>query len=88
MAKSKAKKLRTKLVREGRMNPEEKRSPFIFTDMRTRKTKTKKDYLYQSNQKNHHSQEGNDGSLYLYIKYRFIGQFNFNSLFFNNGPVL
>jgi len=36
MAKSKAKKLREKLAREGNMNPEAKRSPFVFTDMRTR----------------------------------------------------
>ncbi|WP_442594723.1 hypothetical protein [Neobacillus sp. D3-1R] len=65
MAKSKAKKIREKLVREGRRNPEESRSPFIFTDMRTRKTKTKKDYLYQNKCKNHSSQVGNDGSFYF-----------------------
>ncbi|MEH7502834.1 hypothetical protein V7152_12610 [Neobacillus drentensis] len=65
MAKSKAKKLREKLTREGRMNPEEKRSPFVFTDMRTRRTKTKKDHLYQFKHKNHQSQAGNDGSFYL-----------------------
>jgi polyhydroxyalkanoate synthesis regulator phasin len=67
MAKSKAQKLRAKLVREGRMNPEEKRSPFVFTDMRTRTTKTKKDRIYQYKQKNHQSQDGYDGSFYFEI---------------------
>ncbi|MHC0036022.1 hypothetical protein [Pseudoneobacillus sp. C159] len=62
MAKSKAKKLREKLVREGRRNPEDMRSPFAFTDMRTRKTKTKKDYLYK---KNHSTPLRGDGSFYL-----------------------
>lgn len=51
MAKSKAKKYREKLVREGRLNPEIKRSPFHTLDLTTRKTKTKKDVLYQN--KNH-----------------------------------
>ncbi|KOP82966.1 hypothetical protein ACFFHH_06715 [Cytobacillus solani] len=53
MTKSKAKKIREKLTREGKRNPEENRSPFVFADMRTRKTKTKKDLLYQKKQKNH-----------------------------------
>jgi hypothetical protein len=65
MAKSKAKKLREKLTREGRMNPEAKRSPFAFTDMRTRTTKSKKDHIYQFKHKNHQSHEGNDGSFYF-----------------------
>jgi hypothetical protein len=89
MAKSKAQKQRSKLVREGRMNPEEKRSPFVFTDMRTRTTKTKKDHIYQYKQKNHQSQDGYDGSfVFSYFKYRLIGQFNFYRLFLNNCPVL
>lgn len=65
MAKSKAKKLREKLTREGRMNPEVKRSPFVYADMRSRKTKRKKDHLYQFKNKNHQSQTGNDGSFYF-----------------------
>lgn len=65
MAKSKAKKRREKLTREGKMNPEVKRSPFTTTDMRTRMTKTKKDHLYQFKQKNHQSLDGNDGSFYF-----------------------
>jgi len=65
MAKSKAKKLRDKLAREGKLNPEAKRSPFVFTDMRTRTTKTKKDHLYLFKHKNHQSHDGNDGSFYF-----------------------
>jgi hypothetical protein len=65
VAKSKAKKLREKLAREGKSNPETKRSPFVFSDMRTRVTKTKKDHLYQFKRKNHQSQDGNDGSFYF-----------------------
>jgi hypothetical protein len=67
MAKSKAKKLREKLTRESRINPEKKRSPFVFTDLRTRRTKTKKDHLYQFKHKNHQSHEGYDGSFYLLV---------------------
>lgn len=68
MAKSKAKKVREKLIREGRRNPEENRSPFVFADMRTRRTKTKKDLLYQKKQKNHSTYNDiSDGSFY-YIK--------------------
>lgn len=65
MAKSRAKKMREKLAREGNRNPESSRSPFAFTDLRTRKTKTKKDVSYRSKNKNHHSSEGNNGSFYL-----------------------
>ncbi|MDN3019253.1 hypothetical protein PH210_24075 [Paenibacillus sp. BSR1-1] len=65
MAKSKAKKLREKLEREGKMNPEAKRGSYVYADMRTRVTKTKKDHLYQFKHKNHQSQDGNDGSFYF-----------------------
>jgi hypothetical protein len=64
VAKSKAKKLREKLTREGRRNPEEMRSRFAFADLRTRKTKTKKDYLYK---KNHSTPVGDDGSFLNYF---------------------
>lgn len=67
MAKSKAKKLREKLAREGNLKPETKRSPFVFSDMRTRVTKTKKDHLYQFKHKNHQSHDGNDGSFYFAV---------------------
>jgi len=45
MAKSKAKKMRDKMTREGKRNPELNRSLFVFADMETRKTKTKKEKL-------------------------------------------
>ncbi|NHM32704.1 hypothetical protein [Neobacillus terrae] len=65
MAKSTARKWRDKLVREGRRNPEESRSPFAAADMQTRVTKTKKDYLYRCKHKNQPLQEGKDGSFYF-----------------------
>ncbi|WP_246943196.1 hypothetical protein [Bacillus pinisoli] len=65
MAKSKAKKCREKLVREGKRNPENSRSPFAFMDLTTKKTKTKKDLLYRNKYKNQHSNQGNDGSFYF-----------------------
>lgn len=65
LAKSNARKLREKLVREGRRNPEANRSPYAFTDMKTRRTKTKKDYMFRNKYKNHSSQQGNDGSFYF-----------------------
>jgi len=65
MAKSTARKWRDKLVREGRRNPEESRSPFAAADMQTRVTKNKKDYLYRSKHKNQPLQEGMDGSFYF-----------------------
>jgi hypothetical protein len=74
LAKSKAKKMREKIVREGRRNPKDSRSPFVFVDMRTKITKTKKDYLYRENKKNHSSQEGNDGSFYFYRFSIFLAQ--------------
>ena len=49
MAKSKAKKIRERRIREGKRNPENGRSPFANADLRTRMTKTKKDLLYQKN---------------------------------------
>jgi hypothetical protein len=72
VAKSKAKKLREKLEREGKMNPEIKRSPFVLADMRTRTTKTKKDHIYQFKNKNHRFQDGNDGSIFFVDKYKDI----------------
>ncbi|MBP2239546.1 hypothetical protein J2Z40_000099 [Cytobacillus eiseniae] len=67
MAKSKAKKIREKLKREGKRNPEENRSPFAFADMRTRKTKTKKDLLDQKKQKNRSlSKDLSDGSFVFF----------------------
>ncbi|PGL72525.1 hypothetical protein [Bacillus sp. AFS055030] len=47
MSKSKARKLRDKLVREGKRNPELSRSSFAMLDLNTRKTKTKQEKLNQ-----------------------------------------
>ncbi|WP_035329672.1 hypothetical protein [Cytobacillus firmus] len=66
MAKSSAKKIREKAVREGKRNPECNRSPFVFSDMRTRKTKTKKDQLYRGKYKNRLSDEAEKTVLFMY----------------------
>ncbi|MBM7662078.1 hypothetical protein JOC85_002885 [Bacillus mesophilus] len=65
MAKSKAKRFREKLAREGKRNPENSRSPFASLDLTTRKTKTKKDVLYSSKYKNGQSNEDHDRSFYF-----------------------
>lgn len=67
MAKSKAKKMREKLTREGKRNPELSRSPFAALDMSTRKTKTKQDQLNQNKHKHKNliSYYGDDGSFFL-----------------------
>ncbi|MBY0121368.1 hypothetical protein [Bacillus sp. S/N-304-OC-R1] len=65
MSKSKAKRMREKAMREGNRNPELNRSPFVFADMRTRTTKTKKDYIYRKKHKNHTLSDGSDGSFYF-----------------------
>lgn len=72
MAKSKAKKMREKAVREGSRNPEMNRSPFVYADMRTRITKTKKEHLYREKYKNHPLIEESDGS----FCFSFIGLLN------------
>ncbi|WP_137744410.1 hypothetical protein [Robertmurraya siralis] len=64
MTKSKARKYRDKIAREGQRNPEWNRNPFAFADMRTRKTKTKKDHLYKTKHKNQSFIDKNDGSFY------------------------
>ncbi|MGG1399929.1 hypothetical protein ABE288_19235 [Bacillus salipaludis] len=72
MAKSKAKKQREKMEREGKLNPDLKRSPFVFVYMRTRTTQTKKDCLYKNKYKNHYSTEGRDGSFYFTVKWTYF----------------
>ncbi|WNS73796.1 hypothetical protein RRV45_12795 [Bacillus sp. DTU_2020_1000418_1_SI_GHA_SEK_038] len=65
MARSRAKKMRERSVREGKRDPELNRSSFAFADMRTRTTKTKKDYLYREKHKNHTLVDRSDGSFYF-----------------------
>lgn len=69
MANSKAKKMRKKLEREGRRNPESKRSIYATTDMfvqmRTKTTKTKKDILYKNKYENRTSKINDGDSFYF-----------------------
>lgn len=48
MAKSKAKKMREKCVREGRVDPTINRGIYALADLSTRRSKTKKGTLYQN----------------------------------------
>ncbi|MGG6312803.1 hypothetical protein [Paenibacillus macerans] len=73
MAQSKAKKMRQKLIREGKRNPELSRSAFAFADLRTRKTKTKQDQANTQKYKNHASAYGDDGSFYLLFRFAAFG---------------
>lgn len=65
MSKSKAQKQRQKLAREGRLNPEINRSHFASLDLRTRRTKTKKDHIYRMKHKNRLPKQWDNGSFYL-----------------------
>ncbi|MFD2045419.1 hypothetical protein ACFSTA_17175 [Ornithinibacillus salinisoli] len=66
MAKSNAQKKRQKLIQEGRLNPEINRSPFTQLDLRTRKTKNKKDHLYRTkHKKNRRPQSWENDSFYV-----------------------
>ncbi|MUK87997.1 hypothetical protein GMD78_06240 [Ornithinibacillus sp. L9] len=74
MAKSKAQKKRQKLIREGRLNPEINRSPYVELDLRTRKTKNKKDMMYRTKHKKNrypHSWE-NDSFLIPRLDHKFM----------------
>ncbi|WP_108669189.1 hypothetical protein [Peribacillus acanthi] len=66
MAKSKAKKHRQKWVREGNRNLEASRSSFTFSDMTTRKTKTKKEKLNQEKHKERVYSDLGDNRSYLF----------------------
>lgn len=65
MSESKAKKQRKKHIREGRLNPEINRSPYAKLDLRTRKTKTKKEQLYRIKHKNRQPTQRENGSFYF-----------------------
>ncbi|TDQ42963.1 hypothetical protein [Aureibacillus halotolerans] len=67
MARSKAKKVRSKRIREGRRDPELNRSPYAAADLTTRKTKTKKGVMYKCKHQNHHSHRGSDDSFLLFL---------------------
>ncbi|WP_078378929.1 hypothetical protein [Sutcliffiella halmapala] len=55
MAKSKAKKLREKLAREGKRNPENGRGTYALANLTTKVTKTKKEKLNQLHKKERQS---------------------------------
>lgn len=69
MAKSNAKKIREKMEREGRRNPESSRSIFasvdLYKQMASKMNKTKKDKLYRNKHKNRFDQYSHDGSFYI-----------------------
>jgi hypothetical protein len=60
MAKSKAKKLREKLAREGKRNPENGRGAYALANLTTKMTKTKKEKLNQLYKKERQSRYGMD----------------------------
>ncbi|MEA3320475.1 MAG: hypothetical protein U9Q88_10635 [Bacillota bacterium] len=60
MAKSKAKKLRDKQVREGKRNPENGRGTYALANLTTKTTKTKKEKLNQLYKKERQSRNGGD----------------------------
>ncbi|MGV3466478.1 MAG: hypothetical protein ACO1OT_14440 [Heyndrickxia sp.] len=70
MSKSKAKKRREKHVREGKRNPSENRGIYALSDMRTRKTKTRKELLSQVKHKGRLSYEvfEDKSTFYLVLK--------------------
>lgn len=55
MAKSKARKLRDRMVREGYRDPSSGRGTYALQDLTTRKTKTKKETLQKIYKKQRHS---------------------------------
>ena len=71
MAKSKAKKLRDKQVREGNRNPENGRGTYALANLGTKTTKTKKEKLNQLYKKERQSRYGaNRENVVLYFFYK------------------
>ncbi|WP_221568622.1 hypothetical protein [Alkalihalobacillus sp. TS-13] len=70
MSKSNAWKKRRKMEREGRRNPEWNRSDFALMDLRSRKTKTKKEKLNQQKHKGRLSDRNydHDNGLFVYLR--------------------
>jgi hypothetical protein len=66
MAKSNARKLREKVAREGKRNPDQNRSMFAFADMRQRMTKTKAEKLNQKKHKRSLSWDADNDLFYLF----------------------
>jgi len=71
LAKSKAKKLRDKQVREGNRNPENGRGTYALANLGTKTTKTKKEKLNQLYKKERQSRYGaNRENVVLYFFYK------------------
>lgn len=73
MAKSKAKKHREKMIREGKRNPLENRGIYVLADMRTRRTKTKMEKLQQQKYKGripYHDKEDFDLFTFFVVQLR------------------
>ncbi|NGZ76022.1 hypothetical protein [Saccharibacillus alkalitolerans] len=71
MAKSAARKLRDKRIREGKFDAAELRSPYASADLRTRRTKTKQETLekikHKGRYKNPNFTGGDEGSFCIPI---------------------
>ncbi len=67
MSRSKAKKNRLKLEREGKRNPETLRGGLYAIDLSTRMTKTKKDKLEQFKHKKRFQHLAEDDGIFFYI---------------------
>ncbi|WP_244951519.1 hypothetical protein [Sutcliffiella horikoshii] len=79
MAKSKAKKLRDKQVREGKRNPENGRGIYALANLTTKTTKTKKEKLNQLYKKERQSRYGGDREnvvLYLFSEKKCMKEFH------------
>lgn len=79
MGKSNAQKRREKLVREGRRNPENSRSSFAQLDLRTQRTKNKKDLLYRSKHKNRNPKHWEDDSYFFALYWTFFHKLDISS---------
>ena len=66
MAKSKARKLRDKLVREGFRDSSNGRGTYALQDLTTRKTKTKQEKLTQMYKKERQSNYRNDREIVVF----------------------
>lgn len=82
MAKSKARKHREKMIREGKRNPVENRGIYVLADMRTRRTKTKAEKLQQQKYKgriSYHNKE--DFDLFTFYSIQLIHDKEMNHKF-------
>ncbi|TCP24531.1 hypothetical protein EV207_12430 [Scopulibacillus darangshiensis] len=66
MTKSRARKIREKRIQEGRRNPSADRGIYALADLRTRKTKTKMEKLYQHKHKGRLSNHEDNWPIHLF----------------------